>query len=435
MSAALRPQKGTVKMQRAMLCAWGAIVFLQINLVSRAENLPQEHAALSPPHLGVHIPADGVEFVFGSTNIYQQNVNGGMSTHRRAGRLSGSYDIEVIADLRRLLGLEGARVYVHTEGGYSKSGGINDVAAGSAFGVNGDAFGRDAIVVTELYFEQSLADDTFILRAGKMDLTGGFECLGCLVAFDTNHYAHDETRQFLNAALVNNPTIPFPDYALGISAIYTPIKGWYASAGVVDAENDFRETGFRTAFHGDSAYFYVFETGILPRIDSPNGPMPGGYRLGFWVDGSRKSRFSNGDQFRNDTGIYISADQMLYKENAAEDDYQGLGAFFRWGWADSDLNAVSNFFSLGLQYEGLFEGRDTDALGIGMAHGTFSDHANANDGQPFTEDHEMAWELYYRAELTPWLGVTPSVQYIKNPGGIDENRDAVVLGLRVQATF
>ena len=143
-------------MQRAMLCAWGAIVFLQINLVSRAENLPQEHAALSPPHLGVHIPADGVEFVFGSTNIYQQNVNGGMSTHRRAGRLSGSYDIEVIADLRRLLGLEGARVYVHTEGGYSKSGGINDVAAGSAFGVNGDAFGRDAIVVTELYFEQSL---------------------------------------------------------------------------------------------------------------------------------------------------------------------------------------------------------------------------------------------------------------------------------------
>ena len=88
-----------------------------------------------------------------------------------------------------------------------------------------------------------------------------------------------------------------------------------------------------------------------------------------------------------------------------------------------------------MQYEGLFEGRDTDALGIGMAHGTFSDHANANDGQPFTEHHEMAWELYYRAELTPWLGVTPSVQYIKNPGGIDENRDAVVLGLRVQATF
>ena len=387
------------------------------------------------PHPGVDVPVDdGLEFVVGSTNIYQQNVHGGMSTHRRAGRFFGSYDVELIADLRRLLGLEGARIYVHTEGGYSQSGGINDVSVGSAFGVNGDAFGRDAIVVTELYFEQALADDTFTFRVGKMDLTGGFECLGCLVAFDKNQYAHDETRQFLNAALVTNPTIPFPDYALGVAAIYTPIEGWYASAGAVDAENDFREAGFSTAFRGDSAYFYVFETGILPIVPSPQGPLPGAYRAGVWVDSREKSRFSNGRDFRNDAGVYVSADQMLYRENRSED-YQGLGAFFRWGWADSDLNAVTRFFSLGMQYEGLFEGRDSDALGVGMAHGAFSDQAAANDGAAFTEDHETAWEVYYRAQVTPWLGVSPSVQYVQDPGGAEANGDAVVVGLRVQATF
>lgn len=400
-----------------------------------AEEPVYNRQALSPPYPAAdELQADnGLEFAFGSTNIYQQNVRGGISTHRRAGRFSGSYDVEVIADLRRLLGLEAARLYIHAEGGYSRSAGINDVAVGSAFGVNGDAFGRDAIVVTEVYFEQSFGDEMFTFRVGKMDITGGFECRGCAVAFDTNNYANNETSQFLNAALVNNPTIPFPDYGLGVSAIYTPFDGWYAAAGAVDAEGDFRETGFNTAFRGDSAYFYVFETGILPNLPSRKGPMPGGYRVGLWIDSRQKTRFSNGRDFRNDAGVYISLDQMLYRENA--EDYQGLGTFFRYGWADSDLNDVGNFFSLGVQYEGLFEDRDEDVLGIGMAHGTFSDHSNANDGDAFTEDYETAWEVYYRAQVAPWLAVSPSLQYIRNPGGLKENRDAVVVGLRLQASF
>jgi hypothetical protein len=43
----------------------------------------------------------GLTLGIGSTNIYQQNVRGGLSTHRRAGRASGSYDLELAGDLKR----------------------------------------------------------------------------------------------------------------------------------------------------------------------------------------------------------------------------------------------------------------------------------------------------------------------------------------------
>ena len=81
----------------------------------------------------------GIELQLSTTQIYQQNVRGGISTHRRAGRYSGSYDLELSADLQKLLGIEGASVYMLTEGVWSKSAGIDAPSVGSVFGVNGDS--------------------------------------------------------------------------------------------------------------------------------------------------------------------------------------------------------------------------------------------------------------------------------------------------------
>jgi len=140
---------------------------------------------------------EGVEVSFGVTNVYQQNVRGGISTHRRAGRYSGSYDLELSADLQKLLGIEGASVYMLTEGVWSKSAGIDAPSVGSAFGVNGDARSRRSMDVTELWYQHTMFDDSLRVRIGKMDLTGGFDCHGCPVAFDCSAYANDETTQFL----------------------------------------------------------------------------------------------------------------------------------------------------------------------------------------------------------------------------------------------
>jgi len=377
------------------------------------------------------LAAEGVDVGLGLTYIYQFNAKGGLSTHARRGRHAGSYDIELTADMARWIGVEGGSIYMHAEGWWPKTEGIDGPSVGSVFGGNADAMPRDAIVVTEMYWEQSLLDGSLILRIGKMDPTGGFECHGCPVAFDGNTYANDETSQFLNSALVNNPTIPFPDYALGIAAHWEPWEGFYASAAVLDAQNDYRQTGFRTAFGDEDYFFYIAEMGITPALESANGPLRGAYRIGVWNDPQPKGHSDATKSYRDDTGLYLSCDQMLVKETADAGDNQGLGMFFRYGYAPSRANDVTQFWSVGCQYQGLFEGRDDDVLGLGYARGVFSDHAKSS----YPQDSESVLELYYNCRVTDGFNVTPSLQYVANPGGASGVSDAVVLAVRTQVTF
>lgn len=122
---------------------------------------------------------------------------------------------------------------------------------------------------------------------------------------------------------------------------------------------------------------------------------------------------------------------MLAKENANPQDIQGLGAFFRCGYADGEKNDITNFFSFGFQYQGLIWGRDDDVLGAGFAQGIFSDKASTT----YADDYESVVELYYNAQVTPWLNISPNIQYVANPGGNDTGSDALVLGVRAQMNF
>lgn len=373
----------------------------------------------------------GMELELGVTRLYQHNARGGISTHRQGGRHSGSYDLELSTDLQKLLDMEGARLFVHTEGRWSQSESIDGPSVGSAFGVNADADRRRVMDVTELWYEQSIFDEALILRLGKMDLTGGFDCSGWPVAFDTSLYANDETSQFLNGAFVNNPTIPFPIYALGLAAYYNPTKWWYASAGVVDAQNDARETGFSTAFHDEDYFFCVAETGVTPTLNSANGPLNGAFRVGMWNDPQPKANSDSIKNYRDDVGFYLSCDQMLTRENSDPNDNQGLGLFLRYGYADGKRNDITNFWSVGFQYQGLIEGRDKDVFGIGFAQGIFSDGASMT----YPEDHENAVEVYYDIPFAPWMNFSTGLQYIANPGGTKGVSDAVVFEMRTQMFF
>ena len=375
------------------------------------------------------LAAAGIGLQLSTTQIYQQNVRGGISGHRRKGRFSGSYDLELSADLEKLLGIEGGSFYMLTEGSYSD--GIDSPSVGSFFGVNGDAGGNRSIDVTELWYEQGFADGALRVRIGKLDLTGGFEHHGCPVSFDCSSYGNDENTQFLNNALVNNPTIPFPENGLALAVYYKLLELWYVSAAVADAQADSRETGFKTTFCDEDYFFYIFETGITPRLDSAKGPLQGAYRVGLWYDPQPKANSDSSKNYRDDVGFYLSCDQMLAKENTDPEDSQGLGTFFRFGYANSKRNDVANFWSIGFQYQGLVENRDDDVLGAGFAQGFFSDKASST----YKDDYESVFEVYYNARIAPWLAVSPSLQYITNPGGNQAGSDAVVLAIRTQISF
>ena len=402
-----------------------AVAFLTLAGICHAENdsiWEQETLTNGFWRLNDQLADRGIELGFGITSIYQANVKGGISTHARRGRHSGSYDLEMSADLQRLLGFESGSLFLHLEGGWPDTEGIDEPSIGSYFGVNADAIGNDAILVKQLFYEGPIFSDNLTLMIGKIDFTG---------VFDATAYADDECTQFLNATFVDDPTIPFPEYSLGIVLTYDLTDSWYIMGGIADAEADGRETGFNTTFNGDDYFLYIFETGVTPQLDSVKGPLQGAYRVGFWTDPQPKAHSGTSNTYRNDVGFYLSFDQMLAKENSDPEDSQGLGTFFRYGYADGKRNDLTNLWSLGFQYQGLLEGRDDDVLGIGFAQGFFSNLASTT----YTDDYENALELYYNTQVTPCLSLSPSIQYIGNPGGDKTVSDAVVLGLRAQITF
>jgi porin len=369
----------------------------------------------------------GLAVSLSTTQVFQANVKGGLSTSKGGhGRWAGSYDLEFELDMEKVLGLPGGFMYARAEGNYND--GISPFV-GDLFGVNADAAGDKAVFVPELWYQQDI--DAFQVRIGKLDLTGTFQCRGCPVSFDGNSFANDATMQFLNAALANNPTIPFPDPGIGVVVHWNPIEPAYFSVGIGDAEAVVTRTGLSTAFSGDADYFYIAEGGYVPQFASDCGPLTGAYRFGIWLDDQEKVNVWNEDNIKHgDMGWYISCDQKILNEQG--DECQGLGAWMRFGQASQnhhDPNLFRDFWGLGVQYQGAIPTRDGDVVAIGIGQGSL---ANRPD---FDAPHETVIEMYYNAQVTPFCSVTPDLQIISNPGDNEAKANAVVVGTRFQISI
>lgn len=138
-----------------------------------------------------------------------------------------------------------------------------------------------------------------------------------------------------------------------------------------------------------------------------------------------------------------SFEQFLWQPSS--DPHHGIGLFFSAGIADENTSPIRYSYSLGLVGKGVVPGRPRDDVGIGWARTEFSDKfvPFLRDTFDLGLDHEDAVELYYNASITPWLNVTPSVQFISsglnktvNANGAFENLDNTYLvGVRVGLRF
>jgi porin len=362
----------------------------------------------------------GVEFAFSFAGVWQANHEGGIRSHPR-GRTSASWDAALRLDAEKLGLWQGGSFFAHLEG--SKGRGIDEPFVGSLFGVNADAdttAGR-RLQFSEYWYEQSFADGVVALRFGKMDAT---------TDFDTNAFANDECHQFLNGALVNNPTIPFPDYGLGAQAIVRPGGGFYFAAGGWDANAKGWASGRDTLLGGRAEFFLAAEAGLEAALPGAKGArLPGTYRLGVWRDTRRYEALGGGDAERGESGWYLSFEQMVHKEAVDAEDGQGLGLFFRYGRAAERLSPVRHFWGLGAQYQGLLPGRDDDVLGIGLAAGCLGSPAR----REVPHRGEAVCECYYAIALRKGVALTLDLQYVRHPGAASPS--SLVPGIRLHMEF
>ena len=109
-----------------------------------------------------------------------------------------------------------------------------------------------------------------------------------------------------------------------------------------------------------------------------------------------------------------------------------MSGFVRFGAVNKDVYQADWSGSLGLHYQGLFDGRDDDTAGITVT----TSHASGKHRQLNASDSfETVIEITYRAQLQPCLAVQPIAQRIFNPNMDRALNDAWVGGMRLEVAF
>lgn len=385
--------------------------------------------------LGKPMHDAGIDMRFFWVQHWFDLMGGGLDAG--ANKSDATMDWFITLDLNKMGLIPGADMLVHAReqwGGSSRGRQQNSInrLTGANQQVNDDADGTRPLHIDQLWYRQRFFDGKLTLQLGQLDYQA---------IVDRNAYAEIEDIQFQNAALDNNPLIPTAGQTgLGVAAYVRPVDWYTLILGVGDAQRVLYRSGFHSTFHEQAWFTGYMEHDFQVKLPSAKGPMIGNYRFGMVYDPVPRAVWvrpgDRPDLRGHDYGFYTSFDQMLWKENAI--DQQGLGWFFRYAYRhddrvnDSGANYFSQFWSTGLSCLGLIPTRDRDTMGIAVAQ--LLPSQQYRDVRDVHLDGETIYEWYYAISVTPWLVITPDIQYINAPnGGLVSH--ALVGGIRARVTF
>ena len=403
------------------------LVFIFLSPVSRAADAPDWNADTLTGDWGgtrTRLSERGVNLEIVLKADVLSNLSGGL---KRGTKYMDNWDFKLTADLDKLWGWTHTTGYLHV---ISNHGGkLNADNVGSFMGVDNIEVNTNTTRFFDAWLEKSFFDDKFSIRTG-------------LYPVDSEFYVTDATGVFLHPTGgmaaevaqtgVNGPSI-FPTSSFGIRAKWQPTSKFYLQAALLDGVpgDPNNPHGTHIRFDRGDGTLAIMETGFSPTDEISK------YAIGYWrytprFDDLVDTDASGNPARRFNQGAYIFAEQTVYREK--EDSSQGLALFFRYGVANADVNTLDHSYSLGLHYKGLLPGRDEDEFGTQLTRG----HAGAKFRQaaatPLASD-ETALEITYRARVTPWLAIQPTVQRIVHPSHDPTLDNAWIVGARFEVAF
>jgi porin len=412
----------------------------------------------------------GVDFEFFYLGAVPSNLSGGL---KGGSVYEGGLLMTLDLDSQKLAGYEGGHfhagsLWIHNGREFSANfvGDLNKVSLIDF---------PDSFRLWELWYEQKFFDGKVSLKLGQLAIDRDF--------IVPEYYNSLASINFLNQTFFY-PTLAFNVYdiqgfppgnhalastpysAPGVRLRWDPTERYYAQAAVYGGNPDRSHSGTHFNLSEDEGALAYFEIGYRRNQGKADEGLPGNFKLGSYFHTDDFLDVYDGatgviagalglpaDQPRshpNNYGVYFLAEQMLYREQRKEDPAsQGLVGFFRVAGAPKDRNLTQFGIDGGLVYKGLIPGRDYDSIGIAASYLEISNDirraqrdANSAYGEfglnlPLA-DYETVFEFSYKAQVTAWWTLQPSIQWVLHPGGRTTSTaipDAVVFIIQTTVRF
>lgn len=223
------------------------------------------------------------------------------------------------------------------------------------------------------------------------------------------------------------------------SEAYAKIGGFMAYPDADDSANHGQQFGGSPP---RNSVMSLAELGWTPALSGRRGEadaLPGKYVVGGYVydDASDAASAGGSANFGVQGGIYLQADQLVYREAGAPADDrprrndprarpQGLIAFGVAMWAPPHNNEIQLYGHAGLDWTGAIPTRDLDSAVVSVAYGNYARS---------THTETLVVEGGYHLALNRWLELYPYLQYDIRPAGTGSVATAFIVGCATGVTF
>lgn len=363
----------------------------------------------------------GVTLDFFSTGFYQGMFEG---TGEKDFDLGGRFDALIHFDTGKLGLWQGGGLHTHIE---SNFGSAPAWYGGSLWPSNTGLVlplgEHERLVASSLYLSQRLSDCASLM-VGKVNVVD-------LLAADPFYGGWGNTR-FMNVAFVAPPSGVLPPTIMGGILNYQvqPITWTFMAYDPSDMTGDYWVDELFS--DGVNLSLAVTWAGKLAgRASSVN--LNGIYSTrekadlrDYLLPPDLKTRTKDGSW-------HFSAKVTHLLIESAELPGKGLGLYGKVGVSDGNPNPIQGSFSGGLAAHGMIAGRPNDVFGLGYFYYKFSDDLQDATAAVTNLDDEQGLELFYNCAVTPWLRISPDLQWIDPANG---DNDQVWVGVfRASVTF
>ena len=362
----------------------------------------------------------GVTLDFRHTSFYQGLASG-----------TGDEDFDYGGKFDAFINLDSGKMGLWKGGGFRSHweyshGNLDTNLGGALFATNTAMYWPvdtpGELVATSLYFTQKVGEKSSI-ALGKFNPVD-------LYATDP-FYGGWGIDRYMNLILVAPPSGLIPVVFMGaVASIQAKPLSWTVMVfDPNDRTNDY--------LPGD-----LFEEGVNFSVGGTHNSILAGRKTVYSVTGLY-STAEGVDYSSIGGGIYKTTTKngawnlnFEFRHNLQEaggDSNAAWGIYLKAAVADGNPNYVQRSLIAGIGGRALFFGRPQDSFGIGTYYYNLSEELQDVDDPTAIIGNEAAVELFYNYSVTPWLYLSPDIQYVKPARGRFDN--ALVLGLRIQVRF